>query len=163
MVFINELPCYCKNKLTVDRQRTLRRIRQVLPVPGKSGGVWLRGFYFQPDDGLVLNHIQTGLRCPIGRYFTPRGALSTRPVQSTSSCITYPHSLFSCTEAQGEVGLEVVGPHLLYLVGSEVGGEAGNRVWSSNPAPSSRMHKPSHSWFGSSPANFFLSNVASSP
>jgi len=51
MVFINELPCYCKSKLTVDRQRTLRRIRQVLPVPGKSGGVWLRGFYFQPDDG----------------------------------------------------------------------------------------------------------------
>lgn len=40
--------------------------------------------------------------------------------------------MFSCAEAQGEVILEVVGPHLLYLAGSEVGGGARNGVWSSN-------------------------------
>lgn len=99
------------------------------------------------------------------------GALRTRPVRSVSSCFTYPHRMFSCTEAQGEGVLKVVRPHLLYLVGSEVSGEAGSRVWPNSPPrlhEPSRVHEPTHSWFESSSVSFFLENlevstVASSP
>lgn len=42
-------------------------------------------------------------------------------------------------------GRKSAGPHLLYFAGSEVDREAGNRVWSSDPWCSSRMHEPTPS------------------